>query len=189
MNGSRPGDKRGKIAAARWPSGEAAISMVFPMGTEIERKFLVRDGSWRTAPVDSRRLRQGYLAIDGHFTVRIRTDGENAWLTLKGPQVGLVRTEFEYRVPVGDAEALLELCRGRTVEKVRHRVPLGRHVWEIDAFSGANAGLVVAEIELARPDEPFERPEWLGDEVSQDPRYLNANLSLRPYRNWDDEGS
>jgi len=188
VNGSRPGDKRGKIAVARWSSGEAAISMAFAMGTEIERKFLVRDESWRLAPAESRRLRQGYLAIDGQFTVRVRTDGEKAWLTLKGPQIGLVRAEFEYGLPFEDAETLLGLCRGRVVEKIRHRVPFGRHVWEIDEFLGANAGLVVAEVELGQPNEPFGRPNWLGEEVSEDSRYLNANLSLKPYGSWGEGG-
>ena len=154
------------------------------MGTEIERKFLVRDDSWRAAATESRGLRQGYLAIDGQCTVRVRTDGEEAWLTIKGPQAGLARAEFEYRIPCEDADALLGLCRGRLVEKVRHLVLLGGHVWEIDEFSGANAGLVVAEIELDRVDESFERPEWLGDEVSSDARYLNANLSSKPYGSW-----
>jgi len=154
------------------------------MGTEIERKFLVRDESWRAGAADRRGLRQGYLAIDRQTTVRVRTDGAEAWLTLKGPQVGLVRAEFEYRIPREDAEALLELCGGRLVEKVRHRVPFGRHVWEIDEFLGANAGLVVAEVELSQPDEPLERPGWLGSEVSEDSRYLNASLSLRPFGTW-----
>jgi hypothetical protein len=100
VNRHRPGDKRGKTAAARWSSDDAAISMVgVPMGTEIERKFLVRAESWRAAAADSRRLRQGYAAIDGQTTVRVRTDGEEAWLTVKGPQAGLTRAEFEYRIP------------------------------------------------------------------------------------------
>ena len=184
MNRHRPGDKRGKTAAARWSSDDAAISMGFPMGTEIERKFLVRAESWRAAAADSRRLRQGYVAVDGQTTVRVRTDGEEAWLTVKGPQAGLARAEFEYRIPREDAEAMLGLCRGRLVEKVRHHVPVGGHVWEVDEFSGPNAGLIVAEIELDRADEPFQTPEWVGDEVSGDPRYLNAQLSVRPYGSW-----
>ncbi len=158
--------------------------MGVPMGTEIERKFLVRSESWRAAAADSRRLRQGYVAIDGHTTVRVRTDGEEAWLTVKGPQVGLARAEFEYRIPREDAEVMLGLCRGRLVEKVRHHVPVGGSVWEVDEFLGANVGLVLAEIELDRADEPFRTPEWLGDEVSEDPRYLNAQLSLKPYGSW-----
>jgi adenylate cyclase len=159
------------------------------MGTEIERKFLVRDESWRAAAAGSLRLCQGYVAIDGQTTVRVRTDGEAAWLTVKGPQAGLARAEFEYRIPREDAEALFGLCGGRFVEKIRHHVTVGRHVWEVDEYSGANAGLVVAEVELGRPDEAFVKPDWLGDEVSDDLRYLNASLSLRPYGSWGAGGS
>ena len=184
MNGQWPGDKRGKTAAARWSRNGGAISMGVSMGTEIERKFLVRTESWRAASTDSRRLRQGYVSIDGQTTVRVRTDDAQAWLTVKGPQTGLARAEFEYRIPREDAEAMLGLCRGRLVEKVRHHVPVGGHVWEVDEFSEANAGLVVAEIELDRADQLFQTPEWLGDEVSGDPRYLNAQLSLKPYGSW-----
>ena len=154
------------------------------MGTETERKFLVKNDAWRAAANDSRRLLQGYVAIDGQSTVRVRIDGERAWLTVKGPQDGVTRPEFEYEIPMTDAEALLGVCRGRLVEKVRHRVPVGGHIWEIDEFGGANSGLVVAEIELGQPEEPFDRPGWLGDEVSGDARYLNASLSLEPFRSW-----
>ena len=142
------------------------------------------DDSWRSHVHESRVLRQGYLAIDGQTAVRVRTDGKSARLTIKGAQDGLSRPEFEYAVPIDDAEALLALCRARVVEKTRHLVAFGGKVWEIDEFSGPNQGLVVAELELDRPDEDFARPEWLGAEVSGDPRYLNANLSVRPYRHW-----
>ena len=169
----------------RWPTSLVVFTINFLMGTETERKFLVRNDAWRAAAVDSRRLRQGYVAIDGQTTVRVRTDGERAWLTLKGPQSGISRPEFEYEIPPADAEGLMGFCRGRTVEKVRYRVPADGHLWEIDEFSGDNAGLVLAEIELRQPDELFERREWLGAEVSEDPRYLNANLSLKPFSEWD----
>lgn len=154
------------------------------MGTETERKFLVKNDTWRAAVRDSRRLVQGYVAIDGQSTVRVRIDDERAWLTLKGPQDGVKRPEFEYEIPKTDAAALMGLCRGRVVEKVRHRVPVGIHVWEVDEFSGANRGLVVAEIELGRPEEVFDRPAWLDDEVSEDARYSNARLSLKPFGSW-----
>ena len=169
---------------ARWPTSLVVFTINFLMGTETERKFLVRNDAWRAAAVDGRRLRQGYVAIDGLNTVRVRTDGERAWLTLKGPQSGITRPEFEYEIPRADAAGLMGLCRGRIVEKVRCRVPSGGRVWEIDEFLGANTGLVVAEIELSEQDERFERPEWLGKEVSADPRYLNASLSLKPFGDW-----
>jgi adenylate cyclase len=184
VNRHRLRDKRGEMDVVRWPTSLVVFTISYLMGTETERKFLVTNDAWRAASVDNRRLRQGYVAIDGPNTVRIRTDGERAWLTLKGPQRGITRPEFEYEIPPADAESLICLCRGRIVEKVRYRVPFGRHVWEIDEFFGANAGLVVAEVELSRPDEPLERPEWLGDEVSEDSRYLNASLSLKPFGEW-----
>jgi len=159
------------------------------MGTETERKFLVKNDAWRAAVKDSRRLVQGYVAIDGQTIVRVRLDGERAWLTLKGPQDGVTRPEFEYEIPKPDAEALMGLCLGRVVEKVRHRVPVGAHLWEIDEFRGANDGLVVAEVELGQPEEAFNRPGWLGDEVSEDARFFNASLSLRPFATWEVRGS
>ena len=154
------------------------------MGVETERKFLVTDDSWRDQARGSRVLRQGYLAIDGQTTVRVRTDGREAWVTIKGAQAGLTRPEFEYPVPVDDAEALLGLCGGRLIEKVRHLVPVDGKTWEVDEFQGANRGLVAAELELSGPEEVFTRPSWLGAEVSADARYLNASLSVRPYKTW-----
>ena len=154
------------------------------MGVETERKFLVADDSWRPHVTERRMLRQGYLAIDGRTTVRVRTDGKSAWLTVKGASEGLSRPEFEYSLPVEDAEALLGMCGGRLIEKARYLVPFSGHVWEVDEFSGANQGLLVAELELDGPNEDFPRPEWLGPEVSDDPRYLNASLSVRPFRYW-----
>lgn len=154
------------------------------MGVEIERKFLVTGDSWRFAVRDSRALRQGYLAIDEATTVRVRTDGQEARITIKGPTRGCSRPEFEYAVPANDAEELLGLCRGRLIEKVRHRVAVDGHLWEIDEFRGANAGLVLAELELGSADEEFPHPGWLGAEVTDDARYANANLSLRPFKDW-----
>ena len=157
------------------------------VAVETERKFLVADDSWRSHVTEGRILRQGYLAIDGRTSVRVRTDGKSAWLTVKGAPEGVSRPEFEYPVPMEDAAALLGLCDGRLIEKTRHLVPVGDKVWEIDEFSGANEGLLVAELELDGPNEDFPRPKWLGPEVSDDPRYLNASLSIRPFRYWADE--
>jgi adenylate cyclase len=151
------------------------------MGREIERKFLVTDDTWRAEVRSSRRLRQGYLAIDGKTNVRVRTDADRAWLTVKGAGEGISRAEFEYEIPVADAEGLLGLCRHRIIDKTRHLVPAGQHTWEIDEFAGANAGLIVAEIELREESDAFARPAWLGEEVTTDPRYLNASLAVSPW--------
>jgi adenylate cyclase len=153
------------------------------MGVEIERKFLLRPGAW-TPPAHGTRLRQGYLPTEG-ATVRVRRDDVRGWITVKGPPDGVSRAEFEYEIPLADAEALLDtLCRPPLIDKVRYRVPFGEHVWEVDVFAGENAGLVVAEIELGAADEPFARPDWLGEEVSDDARYTNANLARNPYSRW-----
>ena len=166
------------------------------MGLEVERKFLVRSG-WRpdAEPGSSATpMRQGYLAgEDGaHVTVRVRVAGAAGFLTIKGkalrsatePAQALERLEFEYPIPLADAETLLGLSRTPLVEKVRYRLPHAGRVWEVDVFGGDNAGLIVAELELSRADEPFERPPWLGLEVTQDERYANAALARRPYRSW-----
>ncbi len=156
------------------------------MGLEIERKFLVRSDAWRQAcgKDPGRHLCQAYLNRDPGRTVRVRIDGEQGFLTIKGRSVGATRSEFEYAIPRADAQALLALADGPLVEKRRHRLAMGALVWEIDEFLGANAGLVVAEIELAHEDQPFEHPDWLGDEVTQDPRYFNSALAARPYSSW-----
>lgn len=159
------------------------------MGKEIERKFLVQDESWRSAVENSANLRQAYVAIEDGTTVRVRLAGPEARLTIKGPAEGLARSEFEYPVPATDAEALWQLCGDRVVEKTRHRVRFGGHVWEIDEFAGRNAGLVLAEVELQSVDEHVELPSWLGPEVSGDGRFDNANLSIRPYGQWDSESA
>lgn len=155
------------------------------MGTEIERKFLVKDDSWRAGVCSVRQLRQGYLAIDGDITVRVRTDGRHAWLTLKGRGEGVSRPEFEYEIPVDEAEDMLLLCRGRLVEKTRHLVGWHGQTWEVDEFSGANAGLIQAELELRAETEAFTKPAWAGEEVTANPRYLNANLAVVPFSRWE----
>lgn len=152
------------------------------MGTEIERKFLVTGTGWRTP--DGVAIKQGYLNRDKARTVRVRIAGAKAFLTIKGLTTGASRAEFEYEVPLDEAQAMLALCDGPLVEKQRHTVRRGDAVWEIDAFEGENAGLVVAEIELEREDQPFARPDWLGAEVTHDARYFNSNLAHTPYSAW-----
>ena len=152
------------------------------MPLEIERKFLVTGHAWRTA--DGVPYRQGYLNRDKQRTVRVRLAGEQAFLTIKGVSTGATRVEFEYEIPVGEAAQLLSLCDGPLIEKTRHRIPLGAHVWEVDEFHGDNTGLVVAEIELGSEDEAFVRPSWLGEEVTQLRRYYNNALASHPYSRW-----
>lgn len=155
------------------------------MAVEIERKFLVAGDGWRDRVEGETRLVQGYLNEDARTTVRVRIRGETAWLTLKGATQGISRLEFEYPIPVADAETLLrELAVSPLIEKTRYRVRHGGHLWELDVFADANAGLMLAELELTTVDEAFERPDWLGAEVSDDPRYFNANLARHPYRDW-----
>lgn len=154
------------------------------MGTvEIERKFLVRGRGWK-ARAEGVLLRQGFLAADPQRTVRVRIAGDRAFLTVKGAQQGMSRPEFEYQIPLPDAEQMLELCRPLLIEKKRYSVPFQGMTWEVDEFYGRNAGLVVAEIELESESQLFSRPDWLGEEVTQDSRYLNANLVRHPYAEW-----
>jgi adenylate cyclase len=155
---------------------------------EIERKFLVSNGAWRVAALRSSRLRQGYLANNERCSVRVRVAGESAWLSVKAMRPGRARAEFEYPVPVADADALLDgLCERPFVEKWRHVVPYAGHEWEVDEFLGDNAGLVIAELELDREDAPFERPPWLGREVTEDVRFYNFSLARRPWREFRDD--
>ncbi len=156
------------------------------MKTEIERKFLTANEEWRMQTTGSIAMKQGYVPrAKGCATVRVRLAGAQAFLTIKGPTHGISRAEFEYPIPVGDAEIMLkELC-GSLVEKTRWLVPFGGHVWEVDEFHGENEGLVVAELELSGAEETFERPPWLGKEVSGDPRYFNSFLARLPYRQWN----
>ena len=155
------------------------------MGLEIERKFLVRDDSWRNAVDGEWRILQGYLATTERVTLRVRILGDSARLTVKGPFRGISRSEYEYPIPVEDAWTMLqELAVLPVVDKVRYRVRHGGHAWDLDVFSGDNAGLVLAEIELQHPDERFELPLWAGLEVTGDPRYSNANLARHPFSCW-----
>jgi len=154
------------------------------MGEEIERKFLVIGDSWRDV-AEGTPYRQGFLSTEPERTVRVRVAGSRGSITIKGKTVGARRAEFEYEIPVSDAQNMLDtLCKRPLIEKVRYALPIGRHIWEIDVFEGENAGLVVAEIELGSEDEAFDKPEWAGDEVTDDPRYFNSNLVGRPYSSW-----
>ncbi|HTT08540.1 MAG TPA: CYTH domain-containing protein [Gammaproteobacteria bacterium] len=157
------------------------------MAEEIERKFLPKNDGWRRAVHKSTRYHQGYLrtGTDSGCSVRVRIEGDEARLNIKSMTLGASRAEFEFPIPTMEARALLEmLCARPFIDKVRHFVEHQGHTWEIDVFEGDNAGLVVAEIELNNPDETFARPEWLGEEVTDDPRYYNVNLAQYPYKDW-----
>jgi CYTH domain-containing protein len=153
------------------------------MGLEIERKFLVATDGWRGGDPGVP-YRQGYLCTDPDRVVRVRTMGDRAALTVKGRAHGPVRAEFEYEIPVAEARELLAMCGLPPLEKTRYRVPHGAATWEVDVYHGANEGLVVAEIELESADQPFDRPDWVGREVTDDSRYSNSNLAARPYATW-----
>lgn len=154
------------------------------MALEIERKFLVDRDQWRPRN-DGVAFRQGYLSRVEHRVVRVRIAGGAAFLTIKGRSSGVTRFEFEYPIPVEDAEALLDrLCERPLIEKTRYEEVFGGHIWTVDVFQGENDGLILAEIELSSEAESFDRPPWLGREVSDDPRYFNSELSKRPFGYW-----
>jgi adenylate cyclase len=153
------------------------------MPSEIERKFLVTNDSWRGGSPGVR-IAQGYLTQDPERTVRVRVAGERAWLTIKGHTEGITRAEFEYPIPEADARELLERCLPSVIDKTRHEVLFGGHLWEIDVFHGKNEGLVIAEVELADESVSPQLPPWVGVEVSSDPRYFNACLAAVPYSEW-----
>lgn len=153
------------------------------MGKEIERKFLVVGQAWR-ALAEGTHYRQGYLNSAKERVVRVRTMGPKAALTIKGITTGATRLEFEYDIPFSEAEELLELCEQPLVEKTRYKIALGGLVWEIDEFHGVNAGLTVAECELESEDQAIDKPEWVGEEVTGDPRYFNSNLIAHPFTTW-----
>ena len=157
------------------------------MAKEIERKFLVAHQAWRESVNTIHVYRQGYLSYDSERTVRVRATEVTGYLTIKGITEGLTRDEFEYEIPLADALALLQLCERPAIEKKRYIVPNGAHVWEIDVFEGVNEGLVVAEIELDSEDEAFDKPNWLGNEVSGDRKYSNSALSLHPFKDWSND--
>lgn len=155
------------------------------MATEIERKFLLLDDSWRDGVSDSVKIAQGYLANTERGSIRVRLYGDKANLNIKSMTLGVTRTEFEYPIPVSDAEEILKnLCMRPVIEKTRYYLKQEAHTWEIDVFAGDNQGLIVAEIELSDADEKFARPAWLGDEVSNDERYYNVSLVKYPFKDW-----
>lgn len=155
------------------------------MALEIERKFLLRNDGWRAHAHSARRMRQGYLSGEGgRASMRVRIDDREARLNIKAAVVGSARAEYDYPIPRADAEEILDtLCVG-VVDKTRHLVDFAGHRWEVDEFEGANAGLVVAEIELDAVDEAFTAPDWLGEEVTEQRRYYNHALAMHPYREW-----
>ena len=156
------------------------------MPVEIERKFLVQ-GDYKSLAVSHSRIRQGYICSSRGRTVRVRLRDDKGYLTIKGPSLngGLSRYEFEKEISVGEALSLLCLCEPGMVDKIRWLVPVGKHVFEVDEFFGDNEGLVVAEVELAEETEDFERPAFLGMEVTGDRRYYNSSLRSNPYKKWD----
>lgn len=155
------------------------------MAKEIERKFLLKSDAWRSL-AEGRYYCQGYIPTQGKQTVRARIIGDQGYLTLKGPAQGLSRSEFEYKIPLADAQAILtELCQSPRIEKHRYRIPVGDVVWEVDEFVGENQGLVLAEVELTHPEQVVVLPDWIGEEVTGNPRYYNSNLVRYPFKDWD----
>ncbi|MCD6292612.1 MAG: CYTH domain-containing protein [Deltaproteobacteria bacterium] len=158
------------------------------MPIEIERKFLLRDESWRSQADAGTPMRQGYLSNNAKSSIRVRISGEQAHLNIKSSTPGCVRQEYEYPVPLVEAEELLaDLCHELLIEKIRYHVDVSGFIWEIDVFSGVNQGLVVAEIELDEIGQNFPRPAWLGREVSDEIRYYNSHLAGYPYSRWSKE--
>lgn len=156
------------------------------MGIEIERKYLLKSDDWR-ADALGEKYRQGYLNSEKGRTVRVRTIGKRGILTIKGPAVNGIRPEYEYDIPLGDAEEMLTLlCHKPLIEKIRFKTDYHGFIWEIDEFKGENQGLILAEIELTAPDQTFDLPPWIDREVTDDPRYYNANLSRNPFCDWQD---
>jgi adenylate cyclase len=154
------------------------------MAKEIERKFLVKAELWHR-PGNGVRYRQGYLSVMRDRTVRVRIAGNKGFVTIKGKTVGASRSEYEYEIPLSDANEMLErLCQRPLIEKIRYRVPHDGVVWEVDEFKGINAGLTIAEVELKREDQQVSLPDWVGEEVTRDPRYFNANLVAHPFTRW-----
>ena len=155
------------------------------MAIEIEHKFLLANDDWRKHITRSVRYRQGYLSSQATSSIRIRISDDHAWLNIKSATIGTHRHEYEYEIPMADANEIINnLCRKPIIEKTRHFVTDNAHVWEIDEFDGDNHGLIVAEIELTETGQSFSKPHWLGQEVTDDLRYYNNNLAIHPYSEW-----
>ena len=159
------------------------------MALEIERKFLVLDDSYKHEAFSKSHILQGYICSGRGRTVRIRIRDDRAYITIKGPSLdgGLSRYEFEQEIPLDDARQLMKLCEPGTIDKTRWLVKSGRHTFEVDEFFGDNEGLVMAEVELAYEDEPYEKPDFIGKEVTGDRRYYNGHLRSNPYKMWKDD--
>ena len=158
------------------------------MAIEIEHKFLLANEDWRRSIQKSVKYKQGYLSSQPTSSIRIRISDNQAWLNIKSATIGTERSEFEYEIPLTDAEEIITtLCGKPLIEKTRHLVPNDHNIWEIDEFEGDNQGLIVAEIELSKIGQNFIRPHWLGEEVTQDLRYYNNNLAVNPYKNWSNK--
>lgn len=157
------------------------------MPKEIERKFLVKPRNWSDLG-PGQKIRQGYLCTTPKCTVRARTYGDRGYLTIKGETSGISRSEYEYEIPFSDATEILDnLSLHPLIEKTRYKIPYAGHTFEVDVFNGANRGLTVAEVELKTPDEKVDLPDWIDREVSDDPRYFNANLAQKPFSTWKDQ--
>ena len=153
---------------------------------EIERKFIVTDDSYKAMAFSSDRIAQGYICREGGNSARVRIRGNKGYITIKGPSLdgGLSRFEWEKEIPVTEAQDLLKLCHGGIIDKIRHLVKCGEHIFEVDEFFGDNEGLVVAEVELEDAGETFEKPAFIGREVTGDKRYYNSRLTIFPYKSW-----
>ena len=155
------------------------------MALEIERKYLVVNDKWKSFVESETVMKQGYLATVAKASIRVRVARDQAYLNIKSAILGIRRSEFEYPIPLADAEEMLaNLVDGAVIDKVRYAVRCGTHRWEVDVFHGDNEGLIVAELELSSEDESFEMPDWAGQEVSADPKYYNASLVKHPYCDW-----
>jgi adenylate cyclase len=155
------------------------------MATEIERKYLILNKDWQTNVDSKLHIVQGYLATNELSSTRIRIQNDKANINIKSATLGITRTEFEYLIPVEDAQQMIDhLCIKPVIKKTRYTVKHSSHIWEVDVFSSENEGLVVAEIELTSPDEAFDKPSWLGKEVSDEPKYYNVCLVKYPYKAW-----
>ncbi len=155
------------------------------MKVEIERKFLVKNQDWKRLIVEKHSIQQGYLNTDKSCNVRVRIMNNLAFITIKGKRINTARPEFEYEIPLNDAESILKLSKNSIIKKTRYTVNHKGQIWEIDQFEGDNQGLVIAEIELKQKDEAISLPNWIGTEISNDDRFYNLSLSVNPFKNWN----